>query len=187
MKSYVSRGKAAVFAALLIGFGLVLAAQAAVTEEESEEFPRTGPTPRPSAREWSSEAKEAQLTRVMGPTAQGCKALVLREWLRVTCPDVKAAAVSLVGGEAKDAYFHVESQDAEKSGLPGGGEFVIAVRPGDLRVIQFWTFGPGYDGPLTVIGSLIFQESWLKEERRPTLILSDVLHEPIRTATQEGK
>lgn len=187
MKIHDWRRNAALMATILLSFCLALAARAAVTEAENDHFPRQERTPRPSAREWREEAKEARLSHVTGQTAKGCKAFVVREWLRVTCPEVKTAAVRLVGGEARDTYFHVEAQDAEKTGLPGGGEFVISVRPGDSRVIQFWTFGPGYDGPLTVIGSLIFQESWPEEEPGPTLLLSDVLHEPIRTATQEGK
>lgn len=187
MKTSEGRRPAAHLVPGFFSFCVGLAAPATAADEAGVDFSRAAHTPRPTAHEWSSKAKETHRMRVMGQAASGCHAFVLREWLRVTCPDAKTAAVRLLGGEAKDAYFHVEPQDAEKSGLPGGGEFVIAVRPGDLRVIQFWTFGPGYDGPLTVIGSLVFQQSWPEDERWPILILSDVRHEPIRTATQEGK
>jgi hypothetical protein len=124
---------------------------------------------------------------VTGEGAAACRAYQVREWLRVSCPDLSTAAVQLVGGEAKDVYFHIEPQHSERRGLPGGGEFVAAIRKEETRVIQFWTFGPGYDGPLTVIGSVVFQQVWSEEQAEPTLILADVLHEPVRTKTQEGK
>lgn len=143
-------------------------------------------SPRPSAREWR-EASSTTLTQVSGERAAKCRAHRVREWLRVSCPELVTAAVRLVGGEARNAYFHVEAEHAEKPGLPGAGEFVIALRPGEQRVVQFWSFGQGYDGPLTVMGSITFQESWLEGDTEPTLLLVDVLHEPIRTATQDGK
>lgn len=171
-------------ALLLTGAYLVLPASATDVSPGNVSVPEK--SPRPSPREWREAQPETRL-RIVGERARDCQGWIVREWLRVSCPNLPTAAVRLVGGQARDAYFHIEPSHPEKVGLPGGGEFVIAVRPGEARVIQFWSFGPGYDGPLTVSGSITFQESWLPDEAEPTLLLYDALHEPVRTATQDGK
>lgn len=145
-------------------------------------------SPRPSAKEWR-EATEVTLDRVVGKRAKQCTAWQVREWFKLHCTGKPTAAINLVGGEPRDLYFWVEppSEDDSSERMPRDGEVVMAVRPGTQRVIQFWTFGPGYDGPLTVLGDVILQQKWEEDDPSPAFILSDTLVEPIRTATQKGK
>jgi hypothetical protein len=151
-----------------------------------------GESPQPTKREWTEESTELTVrfpnsVRSHGTVATRCQAHVMREWLKVRCKDHRTAAIQLVGGEAKNVYYSIDAASEKTSGMPGEGEVVLAVREGSSRVIQWWTFGPGYDGPLTVIGSMLLQQEWVAGEALPSFVLSDVLHEPIRTATQEGK
>ena len=143
-------------------------------------------SPQPSKREWS-EASPFEIPRLHGERAKKCEGSRVREWLKVRCRGVPTAAIQLVGGQARNVYYWIEPASEKDDQMPGDGEVVLAVRKGDLRVIQWWTFGPGYDGPLTVLGSVMLQQKWPEGANEPSFVLSDVLQEPIRTATQEGK
>lgn len=159
---------------------------AAATNASSEGAWSHEKSPQPTKKEWA-EAGSFEMTRLHGQRAKKCDALRIREWLKVRCHGVPTAAIQLVGGQAKNVYYWIQPPSEETGQLPGDGEVVLAVRQGDVRVIQWWTFGPGYDGPLTVLGSVMLQQKWPEGVDEPSFVLSDVLQEPIRTATQEGK
>ena len=48
---------------------------------------------------------------------------------------------------------------------------MFPVRRGDRRVVQFLSFGVGYEGPFTQLPALVVQESWLPGTERPILLL----------------
>ena len=61
------------------------------------------------------------------------------------------------------SYRHFMQTGTWKDGTGAkdiGGETIVPLRKGDRRVIRFWTFGPGYDGPLTVLPDFVLQEDW---------------------------
>lgn len=132
---------------------------------DAEPFPGE-PSKQPTAAEWAA-APRVRLTR-MGPAAAGCRAYRTREWLRFRCPDLVVAAISLLGGRAEGVAFW--TTPPKGSDLPRGGEVMLPLRPGDRRVIQLLTFGPGYDGPFTILPAVVLQEQWLEGDPAPTLI-----------------
>jgi|GEM_PF-6207998 len=141
----------------------------------------------PTGPEWH-DANPVQFTyRSADRFSKSCEASQVREWLKIRCREQPTAAMRLLGGEGKHIYYWIQPPSTETDGMPGESEIVMAIRPGDRRVIAWWTFAPGYDGPLTVTGSMTLQQDFQRGDEYPTLILSSTLHEPIRTATQEGK
>ena len=62
-------------------------------------------------------------------------------------------------------------REGEGGKLPAGGEVQFPVRKGDRRVIQFLSFGPGYEGPFTQLPALVVQELWLADASVPVLVL----------------
>jgi hypothetical protein len=129
------------------------------TDEESK---------KPTPEEWR-DAVEVAPTR-MGPRAKGCTVARVREWVRVSCPDLVTASIAVLGGTATGYAFWIDPQKEGKDAkLPAGGEIQFPVRKGDRRVVQMLTFGPGYEGPLTQLPALVVQEHWLDDEPLPTL------------------
>jgi hypothetical protein len=55
------------------------------------------------------------------------------------------------------------------SEMTRGGEVLLPLRRGDRRVIQILTFGPGYDGPFTLLPAIVVQEQWLEGDAAPTV------------------
>jgi hypothetical protein len=127
------------------------------------------PSKQPTAAEWKA-APRVRLSRA-GPAAAGCRAYRAREWLRIRCPELTVSAISLLGGKTEGVAFWI---DPPRSGseLPRGGEVMFPIRRGDRRVIQILTFGPGYDGPFTLLPAIVIQEQWLEDEPAPTVTAS---------------
>ncbi|WP_438036953.1 hypothetical protein [Sorangium sp. So ce204] len=127
------------------------------------------PSRQPTAAEWKA-APRVRLSRA-GPAAAGCRAYRAREWLRVRCPELTVSAISLLGGKSEGVAFWIDPPRGG-SELPRGGEVMFPIRRGDRRVIQILTFGPGYDGPFTLLPAIVIQEQWLEDEPAPTVTAS---------------
>ncbi|WP_437994323.1 hypothetical protein [Sorangium sp. So ce145] len=127
------------------------------------------PSKQPTAAEWKA-APRVRLSRA-GPAAAGCRAYRAREWLRIRCPELTVSAISLLGGKTEGVAFWIDPPRGG-SELPRGGEVMFPIRRGDRRVIQILTFGPGYDGPFTLLPAIVIQEQWLEDEPAPTVTAS---------------
>ncbi|WP_437312011.1 hypothetical protein [Sorangium sp. So ce388] len=135
---------------------------------DAEPFPGE-PSKQPTAAEWKA-APRVRLSRT-GPAAAGCRAYRTREWLRIRCPELTVSAISLLGGKTEGVAFWIDPPRGG-SELPRGGEVMFPIRRGDRRVIQILTFGPGYDGPFTLLPAIVVQEQWLDDEPAPTVTAS---------------
>lgn len=134
---------------------------------DADPFPGE-PSKQPTAAEWAA-AQRVRLSRV-GPAAAGCRAYRLREWMRIRCPDLSVSAISLLGGKTEGVAFWITPSKSRESGeMTRGGEAMFPIRRGDRRVIQILTFGPGYDGPFTLLPAIVVQEQWLDDEPAPTV------------------
>lgn len=136
-------------------------------------------SPAPRAAEWDA-AEALTATRVAGERAARCRVDRVREWLRIRCKDLPTAAIGALGGDAKGLRYEI--QPAGDNRVPGDGQVILPVRRGDRRALLWWTFGEGYDGPLTVVPAITIQQSWLPSRQAPVLTLVDALHEPVPTA-----
>ncbi|WP_437910539.1 hypothetical protein WME95_22670 [Sorangium sp. So ce327] len=150
-------------------------AAASATADASDELPLDAapfppePSKQPTAAEWKA-APRVRLSRA-GPAAAGCRAYRAREWLRIRCPELTVSAISLLGGKTEGVAFWIDPPRGG-SELPRGGEVMFPIRRGDRRVIQILTFGPGYDGPFTLLPAIVIQEQWLEDEPAPTVTAS---------------
>ncbi|WP_433937315.1 hypothetical protein AB3662_22035 [Sorangium cellulosum] len=135
---------------------------------DAEPFPAE-PSRQPTAAEWKT-APRVRLSRA-GPAVAGCRAYRMREWLRIRCPELTVSAMSLLGGKTEGVAFWIDPPRGG-SELPRGGEVMFPIRRGDRRVIQILTFGPGYDGPFTLLPAIVVQEQWLDDEPAPTVTAS---------------
>lgn len=141
------------------------------------EWPES-PSAFPRPMEWT-QGRWVELPRRSGVHAGGCRVEQLREWLRVRCEGMRVSGITQLGG-APGARYAIEPAGDDR--IPGGGEIVVPVRRGDRRVFLLWTFDEGYDGPLTVVPGVVMQEYWLAGAAAPVVVLTDALHEPVRTA-----
>jgi hypothetical protein len=152
-------GALALFAA-----ALVVQPEPAVADETIKSIDRielpTEPSKRPTVAEWATAPKVA-LTRV-SPNLTGCQAFLLREWLKVRCAGMPLAAFSLLGGERNDVLMWI-TPAKEPTEPPSSGEVIFPLRKGEVRVLGGWTFGEGYDGPLTVLPAFVLQEDWRED------------------------
>lgn len=141
-------------------------------------WPTTRTRP-PSKADWESALPIS--ARVYGEKARACEMRQHDEWLYVRCPKLKTSAITLLGGTRSELSYFIEPAGADR--VPGAGQVVFPLRPGERRVLSFWTLGPGYDGPLTVVPAIVLQTTWLKDGLNPTITLTDALHEPVATKT----
>lgn len=139
------------------------------TAFESETFGDES-SKQPTPEEWKA-AKELLPTR-RGARADKCHVWRVREWIRVSCPDLVTAAVAMLGGTPTGMSFWIDPpREGGDAKLPAGGEVLFPVRKGDRRVVQFLSFGPGYEGPFTQLPALVVQELWPEGTDRPVLLL----------------
>ncbi|MFZ5890740.1 MAG: hypothetical protein ACOY0T_06780 [Myxococcota bacterium] len=141
-------------------------------------------TPEPHAPDWDSlAAVPVAMTRVVGARASACIASRFHEWLRVRCPALRVSAINQVGGDTAGTRFAIDAPGSD--GVSQGGEVVLPLRPRERRIVMFWSLGPGYDGPLTVVPGLVLQSDW--SGSTPFIGLYDAVHEPVRTASSERR
>lgn len=140
----------------------------------------TGSSAPPTAAEWEARMR-VNLGRTYGDKAGTCDVRLIDEWIRVRCASFKTSAITQLGGANTGVHSAIEPPGADR--LPGAGELIFPVRPGERRVFLFWTLGPGYDGPLTVVPAVTVQSQWLAGSENPSITLTDALHEPVATKT----
>ncbi|WP_437493857.1 hypothetical protein WME75_21370 [Sorangium sp. So ce1014] len=174
--AWMAAGSAGVLAAAAGASGAQQGgARAAAAPDAGEERPLdvepfpAEPSKQPTAAEWKT-APRVRLSRT-GPAAAGCRGYRRREWLRIRCPELTVSAISLLGGKTEGVAFWIDPPRGG-SELPRGGEVMFPIRRGDRRVIQILTFGPGYDGPFTLLPAIVVQEQWLDDEPAPTVTAS---------------
>lgn len=131
-------------------------------------WPRTE-TPVPTAEEWK-QAEPVSLTR-QGRGAVDCRAHRLREWLKVHCPTLVTASIAILGGSSDDV--HLWKAPLGEHGVPGpGADIVMAVRPGDRRVLQVLGVGFGYEGISGMELSFVLSEQWVEGDAAPIVTTS---------------
>lgn len=158
---------------------LLVSALADAAENEGAAPWPTSPSAAPTVAAWKA-AQPVTLPRVYGSHAKACEVRRIAEWLNVRCVD-KTSAVTQLGGDRTDVSYYVNPPGADR--ISAAGQATFPLRTGDRRVILFWSLGPGYDGPLTVVPSVVLQASWLKGQDTPYISLTDALHEPVATKT----
>jgi hypothetical protein len=158
---------------------LVLAASSGGASDGGLEWPAAR-SPAPTAFAWKGAPRIA-VRRAFGVRARECAVHRVAEWVQVRCPKLKTPSITEPAGDKTGVAYHVDPPGDDR--VPGGGHVTFPVRRGDRRVFLFWTLGPGYDGPLTVIPAVVVQESWPAGSAQPVLTLTDALHEPVGTAT----
>jgi hypothetical protein len=139
-------------------------APSAPTDEEKPIDGDAIPTERsksPKAAEWAA-APRVKFTR-KGPAAAGCRAQIVREWLRVRC-DGQVFAVSLVGGAPEGVAFWIGGTATEPF-----GEILTPVRRGDRRVFQLWAPGKDAAGMFVPKPMLVVQEQWVEGQKAPVV------------------
>ncbi|EYF05153.1 hypothetical protein [Chondromyces apiculatus] len=127
---------------------------------DGEAIPAEASKP-PTVAEWLA-APRVKFTR-KGPAAAGCRAQMVRAWLRVRC-EGQVFAVSLVGGGPEGVAFWIGGPvDAPF------GELLTPVRRGDRRVFQLWAPGKDEAGMFAPKPMLVVQEQWIEGQRSPVL------------------
>ena len=103
-----------------------------------------------------------------GPRAENCRAWRTRAWLKVHC-DVRSTAISLLGGSFKGVSMWLREPPAG-SPAPEAAEVVFPIRPGDRRILEFFSFGETYGGSMVSPG-LVLQEYWIEGATAPTIVM----------------
>lgn len=117
----------------------------------------------PKVTEWSS-ASEVAPTRA-GPAAAGCRAHLVREWMRLRCSG-KIFAISLVAGTPEGIAFWIGGSEAEPY-----GDILMPIRKGDRRVFQLWAPGQDGAGAFAPKPVLTVQEQWQPTDKSPVIVL----------------
>lgn len=120
----------------------------------------------PKLTDWQT-ATRVRITR-RGPRAEGCRAWRTRAWIKVHC-DVRTTAVSLLGGSFRGFSMWLRDPPAGAP-APESSEVIFPIRPGDRRVMEFFSFGETYGGSMVSPG-IILQEYWLEGASAPTLVM----------------
>jgi hypothetical protein len=175
-----SRRRSKPFVARALVTSLLLAAVADAASNDTPPLFTNARSQAPSQATWSATSPVI-LARAYGTRARGCEVKLSVEWLRVSCPGLKTAAVTQLGGDRREVSYFIEPAGDDR--VPGAGQVTFPVRVGERRAFLFWTLGPGYDGPLTVVPAVVLQASWHSEADGPSVTLTDALHEPVATKT----
>jgi hypothetical protein len=117
------------------------------------------PAPRPG--EWTTAIRVLPTRR--GPAAAGCRAYLLREWLRVRCPGAPFA-LSMLGGELDGIAFWIDARTSE-------GEVLLPLRRGGRHVFQFWKGGKDEAGAFVAQPLLVLQQYWVDGGAAPVVTL----------------
>ncbi len=133
----------------------------------------------PKLAEW----RQAHPVR-MARSPSICRAMRLREWLRVVCTPLVTYGLSLVSGDRKDVYFWVNEQhfateeelqsnwwDGDLDESKWTAEVILPLRRGDRRLIQI----VGAQNLQYYGGSdelrLFLSEHWLEDEPGPVVTI----------------
>jgi len=131
----------------------------------------TEKSPLPKLPEWQN-AKQVEVY-LNSPQSTRCKALLVREWLKVKC-EMSVGSLWLHTGSEQGVAFWVQptsQEDMWNMEVANGGEVILPLRQGDRRLIQF--FARAHD-PCTGIGtspSVMVDETWIEGEPGPIVVL----------------
>jgi hypothetical protein len=116
-------------------------------------------TKKPAFAAWKT-APEARLAR----TIPDCKAQQIAEWLRIRC-DFEVSSASLLAGDARDVTLAPLDKNAAFS-------VVLALRPGDRRVIQLNHFFAFSKWGASEAGAAEISEMWLPGAAAPVVVVN---------------
>ena len=116
-------------------------------------------TKRPAFAAWKA-APEARLAR----TIPGCTAHRIAEWLRLQCK-FEVSSAELLAGDARDVSFVPLDQNAAFS-------VVLALRPGERRVIQLFHFFAFSKWGASEAGAAEISEMWLPGAAEPVVVVN---------------
>lgn len=131
----------------------------------------TEKSPLPKLAEWEN-AKQVEIYHNSVKSTL-CKALLVREWLKVKC-NMSVGNLWLHSGSEQGVAFWVqpvpldEMYNVENA---NGGEVILPLRVGDRRLIQF--FAKAHE-PCVGIGtapSVMLDETWIEGEPGPVVVL----------------
>lgn len=128
-------------------------------------------SPMPKLAEWET-AKKVEVYQ-NSYQASNCRALLVREWLKIKC-NMSVGALWLHTGSEQGVAFWVQPVSQEQMWQmdePNGGEVILPLRAGDRRIIQFFARA---HNPCLGIGtspSVVVDETWLEGESAPTVVL----------------
>ncbi|MEP7126835.1 MAG: hypothetical protein ABJE95_38245 [Byssovorax sp.] len=105
-------------------------------------------------------APEIKLAR----SIKECKAQQIAEWLRIRC-DIEVSSASLLAGDVHDVAFSPLDKNAAFS-------VVLAVRPGDRRVIQLNHFFSFSRWGASEAGAAEISEMWLPGAAAPVVVVN---------------
>jgi hypothetical protein len=116
-------------------------------------------TKKPAVADWKT-APEVKLAR----SIKECKAQQIAEWLRIRC-DLEVSSASLLAGEARDVAFAPLDKNTAFS-------VVVALRPGDRRVIQLNHFFSFSRWGASEAGAAEISEMWLPGAAAPVVVVN---------------
>lgn len=116
-------------------------------------------TKKPALADWKT-APEVKLAR----SIKECKAQQIAEWMRIRC-DIEVSSASLLGGEARDVAFAPLDKNAAFS-------VVVALRPGDRRVIQLNHLFSFSRWGASETGAAEISEMWLPGAAGPVVVVN---------------
>jgi hypothetical protein len=157
------RARAATIAAL----AALVAPAPAASETPEEERPLDAVaipadrSPLPKPNEWPAAPRVRPTRR--GPAAAGCRAYLLREWMRVRCAG-EAFALSLLGGDADGVAFWIDPATKE-------GEALLPLRRGGRHVVQIWKAGRDATGVFVPEPLVVLQQHWIEGAPAPVVTL----------------
>jgi len=129
---------------------------------------------KPKRDEWQA----AQPVRVSQPTprAKDCTAVVLREYMKVSCPKPMAGIRQFIGGiKDVELFIYPKGQNLTQSfdvfTEPNGGDIVFPLRRGENYMFQFFEISQEYDGGFGVSEHVLVDISWAGSRKAPTVVL----------------
>jgi len=123
---------------------------------------------KPKRDEWKDAIAVKVLARTYG--AKRCKAELLREWMRVSCPDPMGGIRQFVG-PTKDVELFIYAKDITTLFQdPNGGDIVFPLRKGEPYLFQFFALSWGYGG-FGVSQSVLVDVTWSGSRKQPTVVL----------------
>lgn len=123
---------------------------------------------KPKRDDWKDVPEVKVLARTSG--AKQCKAQLLREWMRVSCPQVIAGIRQFVGS-TKDVELFIYAKSIDNMRAePNGGDVVFPLRKGDTYLFQFFEISDQYEG-FGVSQSMLVDVTWSGGRKAPTVVI----------------
>jgi len=136
-------------------------------ELASAEIPSTRSEP-PKRDEWKAGVKVKVAAR--NDRARSCDVRLLREYVRVSCPQPMGGARQYVGSTKDVEVFVRPKSYPHLFQEPHGGEVVFPLRRGEAYLFQFFELSEGYDG-FGLSASMVVDVSWSGGRKAPTVVI----------------